>query len=231
MVADTPPPVPLVSVIVPTKNSAATLEACLESIKDQKFSSEFFSPYQGETQRGERALLYSPPLSFRRRPESRLNDIIELLVIDNFSTDSSPEIAKKYTDKVFSKGPERSAQRNFGARRATGQFVVFIDSDMELSPKVISVCIESMDGSPLYKRGARGDFIPPVALIIPEESFGLGFWAQCKKLERSFYVGVDWMEAARFFHKDVFIKAGGYDENMVSGEDWDLPTSSQTNEK
>jgi hypothetical protein len=30
------------------------------------------------------------------------------------------------------------------------------------------------------------------------------------------------MEAARFFRKDVYQKTGGYDENMVSGEDWDL---------
>ena len=61
-----------------------------------------------------------------------------------------------------------------------------------------------------------------VSIIIPEESFGEGFWAKCKKLEKSFYVGVDWMEAARFFSKDAFQKTGGYNEGMISGEDWDL---------
>jgi hypothetical protein len=57
---------------------------------------------------------------------------------------------------------------------------------------------------------------------VPEESFGEGFWSQCKKLERSFYIGVSFMEAARFFKKSIFLKAGGYDEEMISGEDWDL---------
>lgn len=136
---------------------------------------------------------------------------IELIVVDNNSTDDTQEIAKNYTDKVFNKGPERSAQRNYGVEQSIGEFVVIIDSDMKLSLKVIEACVQRIESD-----------TKTVGIIIPEESFGEGFWAQCKKLERSFYVGVPWMEAARFFQKDVYIQAGGYDESMVSGEDWDL---------
>jgi glycosyltransferase involved in cell wall biosynthesis len=168
-------PNPLVSVIVPTKNSAEFLEACLRSIKEQSYKH------------------------------------IELIVVDNSSTDDTQAIARKYTDKVFTKGPERSAQRNFGAARAAGEHVVFIDSDMVVSKSVIGSCVRAMASSP----DAAG-------VIIPEESFGEGFWAQCKKLERSFYVGVDAIEAARFFSKAAFEKVGGYNEALISGEDWDL---------
>ncbi len=170
-----PPPMkyPLVSVIVPTLNSAKTLERCLTSIRTQTYPS------------------------------------IELIVVDNFSTDSTAEIARRLCDKVYQQGPERSAQRNRGAKEASGEWVVFIDSDMVLTENVISDCVavasEEISG-----------------VIIPEESFGEGFWAQCKKLERSFYVGVDGIEAARFIRCDVFDRIGGYDETMVSGEDWDL---------
>lgn len=136
---------------------------------------------------------------------------IELIVVDNNSNDNTKEIARKYTDKVFNKEPERSAQRNYGVQMSSGEYVAIIDSDMKLSSRVIEKCVEKISES----RGIVG-------VIIPEESFGDGFWAQCKKLERSFYVGVSWMEAARFFRKDVYVQVGGYDENMVSGEDWDL---------
>jgi glycosyltransferase involved in cell wall biosynthesis len=165
---------PLVSVIVPTKNSAEFLEACLKSIKQQTYKN------------------------------------IELIVVDNFSIDDTPKIAKKYADKFYSKGPERSAQRNYGAAKSKGSYVVIIDSDMQMTKNVIKSCI------------AKAAITKSEAIIIPEESFGEGFWAQCKKLERSFYIGVEWIEAARFYSKRIYISLGGYNESLVSGEDWDL---------
>lgn len=136
---------------------------------------------------------------------------IEIVVVDNFSNDDTPKIAKNYTKKFYSKGPERSPQRNYGVSEAMGRYVTVIDSDMILSPNVISECVEAMEGDPKL-----------AGVIIPEESFGEGFWAQCKKLERSFYVGVSYMEAARFFKRSDYVAVGGYNEAMVSGEDWDL---------
>ena len=136
---------------------------------------------------------------------------LEIIVVDNNSTDQTKEIAKKYTDLVFDKGPERSVQRNFGVEKSGGEYVLIVDSDMLLSKKVVENCVEKINSDKKIK-----------GIVIPEESFGKGFWAKCKKLERSFYVGVDWMEAARFFEKNVYLKLGGYDEDMISGEDWDL---------
>lgn len=138
----------------------------------------------------------------------------EIVVVDGNSTDNTREVASEYTDKVFvypEKGDYRCAQRNLGVANSGGQYVLIIDSDMELSEKVIESCIVKMKVSE-----------DVAGIVIPEESFGQGFWAQCKKLERSFYIGVDWMEAARFFRKDIYREVGGYDEHMISGEDWDL---------
>lgn len=166
---------PLVSVVVPTYNSDATLAACLGSIRTQTYEN------------------------------------IELIVVDNHSQDNTFEIAKSFTEHAYIKGPERSAQRNFGVDKASGKYVCIIDSDMELSPEVISQCVDALTENP----DSRG-------VIIPEESFGEGYWAECKRLERSFYVGVEWMEAARFFDAKTYRKLGGYDSNLISGEDWDL---------
>ena len=135
---------------------------------------------------------------------------IELIVVDRDSTDETKNIAKKYTDKVFNQGPERSAQRNFGARQARGEFLLIHDSDVYFNIDSVKECVELSE-----KEGSD-------AVILPEKSVGIGFWAKVKAFERSFYVGSDLIEAARFFRKNTFLSIGGYDENLYAGEDWDL---------
>ncbi len=96
---------PLVSVVVPTRNSARTIERCLQSIVGQ-------------------------------RPTR-----LELIVVDNDSTDGTFAIATSYADVVLRAGPERSAQRNVGVARSGGDYVMWIDSDMELIPGTIRAAV------------------------------------------------------------------------------------------
>lgn len=113
---------------------------------------------------------------------------IELIVVDNASTDATREIAVEYTEKVFNKGPERSAQRNFGVEHSSGCFVLIIDADMQLGRTVVEECVQLIERD--HSLGA---------VIIPEYSFGDGFWVACKAIERQCYIGDDLIEAARFF--------------------------------
>jgi glycosyltransferase involved in cell wall biosynthesis len=134
---------------------------------------------------------------------------IELIVVDNFSKDKTAEIAKKYTAKVYSKGPERSSQRNFGAKVANGEYLLYLDADMILSPNVIEDCLKKCERD-------RID-----ALYIPERIVGEGFWIKVRDFERSFYTGTV-VDAVRFIRKDLFEKVEGFDESLVGPEDWDF---------
>ena len=139
---------------------------------------------------------------------------IEIVVVDNNSSDRTKEICKRFTSKVFNKGPERSAQRNFGAQKAKGDYLLFLDADMELSKNVLGECIRIF-----VKDKSIG------AVVVPEESVAHNYWEKVKAFERSFYnfEGDIDTDAARFFSKDAFNKAGGYDESITGPEDWDLP--------
>src|SRR3989338_8008945 len=103
-------------------------------------------------------------------------DKIEIIIVDNNSSDKTKEIAGKYTDLIFDKGPERSAQRNFGVRQSKGEYFLYLDADMILHPEVISECVELAEKNPKI-----------TGLYIPEIITGNSFWSIVRRFERSFY--------------------------------------------
>lgn len=139
----------------------------------------------------------------------------EIVVVDSIkTTDSTLNLVKKFTKKVYRFGDERSQQRNFGAKMSGGKYFLFLDADMELSKNVVSECV---DVAETY--GKIG------GVIIPEEPMATTFWEKVKAHERSIYnvEGDPVTDAARFFTSEAFDAAGGYDESITGPEDWDLP--------
>lgn len=60
----------------------------------------------------------------------------EIIVVDNSSNDKTVEIAKKYTDKIFSQKnnpKEIDLQKNFGFEKASNDWILSIDADEEIS--------------------------------------------------------------------------------------------------
>ena len=141
----------------------------------------------------------------------------EIIVVDNFSEDNTLQIAKVYTQNVYKSGPERSAQRNFGLKKAHGQYVLFLDADMELSPTLLKECRQKM------QKNAKIS-----GIVIDEVAKGRNFLARIKSLEKTLSNKNSQIEAARFFKKSLVLKLGGYDENLISGEDWDLSIRAKT---
>jgi len=138
---------------------------------------------------------------------------IEIIVVDNSSDDQTVSICQKYGVSIFTYGPERSAQRNYGLLEvATGFYSIYLDADMILSQTLIEECVYKMRSSEI------------IALHIPEVVLGTNFFSRARSFERSFYDGTV-IDGARFFRRDVLIRCGGFDADLFakgSGEDWDI---------
>lgn len=141
---------------------------------------------------------------------------IEIIIIDQESEDRTLKIAEKYNAKIlklkkpsFYTPPTKS--RNLGARNAKGDILYHLDSDMELSKKLIDEAVNIFATRP----GVG-------ALIVHEVDITKGFWSKVKAFERRCYWNNDNIEAARIVKRKVFVKVGGYDENISSGEDFDI---------
>jgi len=138
---------------------------------------------------------------------------IEVIVVDNNSDDNTKAISKIFTSRIYDKGPERSAQRNYGMiEKANGKYVMYIDADMILSPDLIKSCVNYINKS------------DALALHVAELVLGRSYFSRVRNFERSFYDGTP-IDGARFFCRQTFIEVGGFDEKLFregSGEDWDI---------
>jgi glycosyltransferase involved in cell wall biosynthesis len=132
-----------------------------------------------------------------------------VVVCDGGSSDATIDIATSCGATVVRSLASRSAQRNAGALRALGEYVVFIDSDMKLTRTVLEDCVKTFT-----ERDA--------ALVIPEVDIGESYWARVRGFERSFYKGVWWLQGARCFRTAQFLTIGGFDVGLIGAEDWDL---------
>jgi len=125
--------------------------------------------------------------------------------------DKTVEIAEKYGARIIQDNGERTKAKNIGLKHAKGKYVLFIDSDMELNKKVVEECVNLIESD----KSIGG-------VIIPERSIGDSFWVKVRDFERSFYAESE-VESARFFGRDLALKVGGFDEDVVFFEESTLP--------
>lgn len=199
---------PLVSVVITTKNEEKNIENCLKSLLTQSYPS----------------------------------DKLEIIVVDNNSTDRTKEVVRAFKQstlklyklsnfQLFNWGPERSAQRNFGAKQAKGEYYLYLDADMTLSPNVIEECVDKfikLESCKVHKESKLSTLKTLnfktgglVGLYIPEIVMGDSFWSKVRRFERSFY-NATVIDCVRFVRVKDFLAVQGFDETMSGPEDWDF---------
>jgi len=70
----------------------------------------------------------------------------EIVVVDDGSTDSTKDIAKKFHAIIFERSLQNdfAAQRNFGLSKAKGDWILFIDSDEVVTKKLAQEILETI---------------------------------------------------------------------------------------
>ncbi|MBQ9024228.1 MAG: glycosyltransferase family 2 protein [Bacilli bacterium] len=98
---------------------------------------------------------YNAENFIRKSLDSVVNQVyknLEIIVVDDASTDSTKKIIKEYADKddriipfyqASNKGV--SSARNIGLKAVSGEYVVFVDSDDELTPDAIRRMVDMAD--------------------------------------------------------------------------------------
>jgi GT2 family glycosyltransferase len=135
---------------------------------------------------------------------------LELIVVDNGSSDPTWAVAERHADLVLRGGPERSAQRNLGIDHAAGDWVFYVDADMELGPDVVERAVRA------------GLAAGAVGVSVPEESVGPGFWTRCRTLERRCLRDEPSLRWPRLIRTGYLRATGGFALWLTGTEDAEL---------
>lgn len=139
----------------------------------------------------------------------------ELIVIDNGSTDGSYELLRSDYGRLARieriEGTTISALRNFGGRIAGGKYLSFIDSDCVVPTGYFHCVVSTFESVDADATGCMVD-LPPSPNWIEKT------WQGLHEHPRDGYV--HFLNSGNFaVRKDIFEKSGGFDANLVTGED------------
>ena len=138
--------------------------------------------------------------------------LIEVLIIDNYSSDETRSIANTFGTNVILYRGLQPAATNVGLAHSKGSYVFFVDSDQKLEGDVIENCFS------LCSKCAVD------AVKIPEVFVGLNFWGKCSALWKNNVVKAWGLKGGipRFYRKSALLKQSGHNDKLSWWEDIEL---------
>jgi len=172
------------------------------------------------------------PTHNRRRTLSRAVDSVlsqthgdlELIVVDDGSTDTTAELIAEYDDprltfEALARQAGAATARNRGIELARGQLIAFQDSDDEWVPGKLESQLEVFDrdarigwvgGRHRVVAGSEAWTVGPTSIIAGEDH-------RAELLDGRAFVTPTWL-----VRREVLAAAGGFRQDMPCLEDWDL---------
>ncbi|HWB13964.1 MAG TPA: glycosyltransferase [Pirellulales bacterium] len=147
---------------------------------------------------------------------------VELIVIDDGSEDSTPEILAKYGDSIRVIRQENSGHvkaRNMGATVARGDWLAFLDADDYWLPDKLAkqLALAGEDAGMVYTNRRNFGSIERVGNTATD-AYPLWEGNLFQPLLFGNFVTV----SSAIIRRDVFLELGGFDESLLVCEDWDL---------
>lgn len=141
---------------------------------------------------------------------------IEIIVVDDGSTDKTLSIIKKFENVKLIKGKHKGPgfSRNLGARKSSGKILVFVDADMTFDKDYIKNLVEPMlkDKNIL---GTTHDY----EVAQNTENIWSRLWGKERVVWKSKKRYSDKMVIFRAIRKSIFLKKGGFDPKYGYADD------------
>jgi rSAM/selenodomain-associated transferase 2/rSAM/selenodomain-associated transferase 1 len=144
--------------------------------------------------------------------KSAAGDNIEVIVVDGGSSDDTQQVASNADATVITSAKGRAGQMNEGARKASGDILLFLHADTILPAKY----------DDLIRAATKSDHLAAGAfhLAITPSTQGTRLTESMVKF-RSTFMKMPYGDQAIFMRKETFEKVGGYQDIPIM-EDFDI---------
>lgn len=158
-----------------------------------------------------------PRLMHSLRRQEYPKDRVQILLVDNNSTDRSREVIGRYPEATpleFTGWQSSYASRNVGVSRATGAVLAFIDADCWADPHWIRCGVRALEEKRLDRVAGRVEF------VLSDHPNVYEIFDSVRNFRQPDFVERGWSGAGNLFAwRKVFEEVGQWDEHLVSHGD------------